>query len=57
MRGQGAYNIGFNDGDKTQFDTENLADLEELWCSFCKEEGCQMDIVDYVRTVLASEGR
>lgn len=55
VRGRGTYNIGFNDGDETQFDAENLADLEELWRSFCKEEGYQADTVDYVeRAVLVS---
>lgn len=42
------YNIGFNDGDETQFNPTCLDDLEELWETFCKEEGCAIDSVDYV---------
>ena len=34
--GGGVYNIGFNDGDETQFDAYNLKELEELWRDFCK---------------------
>lgn len=45
---KGTYNIGFNDGDETQFDAKNITDLEELWFVFCKEEGCEVDSVDYV---------
>lgn len=30
VKGRGTYNIGFNDGDETQFDTENIDDLEDL---------------------------
>lgn len=49
--GGGTYNIGFNDGDETQFDAINLADLENLWRDFCKEERCELDSVDYVERV------
>lgn len=28
------YNIGFNDGDETQFTARNLSELEELWRGF-----------------------
>lgn len=51
VRGKGTYNIGFNDGDETQFDATSLADLEDLWSNFCKEEGCREDSVDYVERV------
>lgn len=36
--GRGTYNIGFNDGDETQFDVQNLEELQECWSEFCKEE-------------------
>lgn len=36
--GGGVYNIGFNDGDETQFDAQNLKDLQECWKGFCKDE-------------------
>ena len=42
------YNIGFNDGDETQFDAYNLKELEELWKDFCKENGFKENSVDYV---------
>lgn len=29
--GGGTYNIGFNDGDETQFDVQNLEELRECW--------------------------
>lgn len=48
VRERGTYNIGFNGGDETQFDAENIDDLEDLWCCFCKEEGGGVDSVDYV---------
>lgn len=38
--------------DEVQFDTESLTDLEELWCSFCMEEECTVDSVDYVEKVV-----
>lgn len=43
-----SYNIGFNDGDETQFDVRNMSELEECWKDFCKDEGCAMDSIDYV---------
>lgn len=46
--GGGVYNIGFNDGDETQFDAYNLKELEELWKDFCKENGFKENSVDYV---------
>lgn len=46
--GGGVYNIGFNDGDETQFDAYNLKELEELWRDFCKENGFKENSVDYV---------
>lgn len=36
--GRETYNIGFNDGDETQFDVQNLEELQECWSEFCKEE-------------------
>ena len=42
------YNVGINDGDETQFNPTDLDDLEDLWETFCKEEGCAIDSVDYV---------
>lgn len=32
--GRGTYNIGFNDGDETQFDVQNLEELQECWSEF-----------------------
>lgn len=52
VSGRGTYNIGFNDGDETQFDASNLADLEDLWKHFCEEEGCNPTSVDYVERAL-----
>lgn len=43
-----SYNVGFNDGDETQFDINSLSELEECWLMFCREEGCSPDSVDYV---------
>lgn len=43
-----AYNVGFNHGDETQFDVSSLGEMERLWEDFCKEEGCDVDSVDYV---------
>lgn len=36
--GGGTYNIGFNGGDETQFDAQNLKELQECWSEFCKDE-------------------
>ena len=44
----GTYNIGFNDGDETQFDVETLEELQECWSGFCKENGIDESSVDYV---------
>lgn len=49
--GMASYNVGFNDGDETQFDVRNLSELEECWKGFCKDEGCAPDSVDYVERV------
>ncbi len=49
--GGGVYNIGFNDGDETQFDAQNLKDLQECWEGFCKDEKIQQNCVDYVERV------
>ena len=52
--GRGTYDIGFNDGDETEFDLmdgEGINELEELWLDFCKEEGCDPDSVDYIEEV------
>lgn len=44
-----SYNIGFNGGDETQFDVKNLSELEKCWEDFCKDEGCALNSVDYVK--------
>jgi hypothetical protein len=49
--GGGVYNIGFNDGDETQFDAQNLPELLELWIGFCQENGFRTNSVDYVERV------
>ena len=49
--GRGIYNIGFNDGDETQFDVQNLEELRECWSEFCKEEKVNPGYVDYVERV------
>lgn len=49
--GRGTYNIGFNDGDETQFDVYDLAELLECWIEFCVENGFQTNSVDYVERV------
>lgn len=45
------YNIGFNGGDETQFDVQNLEELQECWSEFCKEEQVDPGCVDYVERV------
>ena len=47
----GTYNIGFNDGDETQFDAYDLAELLDCWVEFCAENGFQTNSVDYVERV------
>lgn len=47
----GTYNIGFNDGDETQFEADNISDLLECWIGFCAENGFQTNSVDYVERV------
>ena len=49
--GGGVYNIGFNDGDETQFDVQNLNDLQEGWKEFCKDEKISQNCVNYVKRV------
>ena len=49
--GRGTYNIVFNDGDETQFDVQNLEELQECWPEFCKEEKVDPGCVDYVERV------
>lgn len=49
--GGGVYNIGFNDGDETQFDAYDVNELETLWRDFCKENGFKATSVDYVERV------
>lgn len=46
--GKGTYNIGFNDGDETQFTASSRKELEELWRGFCEENGFKKNSVDYV---------
>lgn len=43
-----SYNIGFNDGDETQFDVDSFEDLQECWIGFCSENSIPTDCVDYV---------
>lgn len=45
------YNIGFNDGDETQFDALAFSDLEECWNDFCDEHNANKNSVDYVECV------
>lgn len=49
--GLGTYNIGFNDGDETQFEAENLKELQDCWNGFCKDEKIHQNCVDYVERV------
>jgi hypothetical protein len=49
--GRGTYTIGFNDGDETQFDVQNLKELKECRSEFCKEEKVDPGCVDYVERV------
>ena len=49
--GGGTYNIGFNGGDETQFDVQNLEELQECWSEFCNEEQGDPGCVDYVERV------
>lgn len=46
--GGGVYNIGFNGDDETQFTAFNMAELEQLWREFCKENSFAKNSVDYV---------
>ena len=38
--------IYFNDGDSTDFDTTNFAELYELWNTFCKESNISPNCID-----------
>lgn len=44
----GTFNIGFGDGDETQFDVKNANELTECWVEFCKENDISVVDVDYV---------
>lgn len=44
----GTYNIGFSNGDETQFCADSLSDLLECWIAFCAENGFETNSVDYV---------
>lgn len=46
--GSRVYNIGFNDGDETQFDAQNFKELQECWSGFCKDENIRPGCVNYV---------
>ena len=46
--GGGVYYIGFNGDDETQFTAFNMAELEQLWREFCKENSFAKNSVDYV---------
>jgi len=45
------YRIGFNNGEETELDARNMAELDELWRSLCPEFGCKANSVDYVERV------
>ena len=49
--GGGIYNIGFNDGDETQFEAYDLAELLDLWIEFCEENQFQTNSVNCVERV------
>ena len=50
--GGGTYNIGFNDGDETQFDAYDLAELLDCWVEFlCGKLDFKTNSVDYVERV------
>ena len=49
--GGGTDTIGFNDGDETQFDAYDMAELLDLWIDFCAENGFDTASVDYVEKV------
>lgn len=49
--GGGIYNIGFGDGDETQFSAYNMKELDELWRGFCEENGIKKTSVNYVERV------
>lgn len=51
ITGGGTYNIGFNDGDETQFDVFDMAELLDCWIEFCAENGFDTASVDYVEKV------
>ena len=42
--------IGFNDGDETEFTVSSRAELIECWKEFCKENGFKQNSVDYVES-------
>lgn len=44
----GSYNVGFNNGDETQFDVDTFEDLQECWIDFCSDNDIPTDCVDYV---------
>ena len=45
------YNIGFNGNDETQFDVNDIEELELCWKEFCREMDLPEDIVEYVERV------
>jgi len=47
-QGDGTYNIGFNNGDETQFNAYNLQELLKCRIRFCAENDFRADSVDYV---------
>jgi hypothetical protein len=42
--------IGFNDGDETEFTVRSRSELIECWQEFCKENGFKQSSVDYVES-------
>ena len=49
--GGGVYNIGFNDGDETQFTAFNMKELGELWKCFCEENNFKKNSINYIERV------
>ena len=45
---RGVYNIGYADGNETQFDVDNTDELISLWNDYCKDENIPTNCVEYV---------
>ena len=56
--GRGTYNIGFNDGDETQFNVQNLEELQECWSEFCMRRlRGKGELVEVLTRAIANEYR